>query len=448
MLNKDQKIIVDSYPRMAKVQKGQIDIGTTPFFYKLSSKNDHRFKFSWENEKEQNINYKCKLNWTESILPDLYLALASPILSGALLVSDFVWDGMYKCEDDVFSRLSRGKSRKNNSKNIYIALPYSESVGPMMRRNIQNWIKKNKQYLGMDSEVKIDDRIWKDFMRFGIDGKRDWTPNEISKSTLIELGEKYKATHILSFSVLEKKGKTYLKAKKYDAFKLKRMKLKQTPVRIKTSKNGRSFFKKIFDENIFFIPNSVTISNSMYTGVETLSSFDDATSEIERNPDDLPKILSIFGMSHVDNPNLYSRWDYKFKLAPSFTGNAYRVLFDDPNKYVFQNIDWMLSYGLIASLFTPYLNLEASYSIGGVYYNGIDNIDETYSGINLGYKMDISLYWFIKQKYYAKLYFEKINYELTLYDVQYKLNGFTSIGLALGVYFPSIVDGIIDLLPF
>ena len=458
-INQRKLIIpIDSNPRDIKIfDKHNKYIGTTPLFHVISKKRNQKFKFISEEYKiKYKHSYKCKINYSESFVPNLVLSPIFPTgtLIGAIAVSIDYWTGnLFKCSNKINIKFKHQKSFKSTVKKILI-LPIASLDEKDGRKILTKWknLYFNKQQKDLLIPIK---KGLRSMAYYGLSNEHEWDPKKINKNDIWSLGHEFKATHILYFKL---KNGTHYQPELYDIFSLEKVEEPYLmPIKKLSSNNvfsSYNFIKNSLIRTFSFIPNSISANLLFNQKIHLMSINQEDINglDVDRHPKSFPRFFSIWSVENITNPYLYKAWDYNFKFSPSLAINAWQGDINI-NSVEFQLQAQALILGYKGSFYfhSPFGSIGASVGVGYGYFYSKDNLGNKFIFYEFPMLTDIFFYKFFTDNLYFKFgvsYFGFDQEKKSISNSYMYLKDWSEIVISLGYYIPTMKSVIRDLLPF
>lgn len=447
MRSKKNILFADSSPRGLEVRNEENhSLGHTPMFFKIKPKNKRKFSFFNNGVKVGEQDYKCSFDWGGSLIPNSVLMPVFPvgtIISSAFLFTDGASKAVYVCKNSLFHS-EKKVDKKTTLKKRILALPIAvgrrslaDSIREKWRTNQFEKTKKEEVFLW-------DEEVENEFIYRGVDHYANTEPLKIKRRFINEIGHKFKATHLLHFSIVENKNEFIITPKLFDIFNFKEEETKYLKkFKVEKERSTPSNYWKRALRHIDLFPNAITLS---YQGkpTETRVVAADPTQSGEfktsTHPEAFPKFLTLFSVESVHHPQFFSTWDWGGFLSPNFGASSWRTSYQlngaDYN-YDFESYH----FGYTASLtgFSPIGQFNIGAGILGSYFSMSDNKGYESTKLGLIFKINISYHKFFNERFYftAGNRFYSPSKETTAKN-EYLLEGWNEYYVGLGYYFPEV----------
>src|SRR3989339_125683 len=457
--HRDNIIPIDSTPRHAKVfDEDKKFLGTTPFFYEINKERKQNFTF-FENESKQEmkISYKCALNYSESLIPNLLISLLYPVGTtwGAISMAVDYWSGdLFTCakgiEINIPNNLNNGPL-KLSAKRILI-LPIESTDEKIASEIVALWKKNFFSIQTTDSIIPMA-KANRSIITNGLSDKRLWAPREINRQDLWPLGHEFSATHLLSFEKKSEGEVTTYTPKLYDFFTLqevqetylKPLQINDTP---ENSLETLEIIKESVLQTIALIPNSISASLSFDRTILVADSSNQSVGiEGHRHPMAFPKFLSIWGAENMSHPYLYDSWDYNLQFSPAIALSAWEANLD---YLTLQMQSAILGGKASINLHTPFGSLGMAIGMGYGYFYALGSDQEKFIFTEWPALVDIYYYKFLTSKLFFKFKVSSYGLDRKNPSIEWKglrLDGWMEAGASLGHYFPTMKSTLRNLLP-
>ncbi len=442
-------MFVDSSVHGAKIyNKGGILLGETPLYIKVNPDRKKSLKFL-ENDEVREQGFRCKVNWQESVLPNLILAPLFPvgtILSGGFITLDFYSGRAYNCDQDLFIDNSKEKSKIIKKENILI---FPIFVGD------EKLSDKARSYISQKFENVIDLKSSKEEMLFkGIDHRNVDNIKSLRKynHNLKELFFDLSITKFIFSKVVQKENAIYLEPRLYSAFSFEELECTQCEtIKVTSNEIRETGFTKTLKSAINLLPNAFKLSGTAKPDVSFFAPSDSSTQidlTGDYHPDSLPKVATLIGLESIDHPQFYRPWDFSFSFYPIFSGTAWK------NSLRVQGIDYQVSIANFYALYnlglvthTPFGAFELDIGIGPNHSVIKDNFTNNASQTGIVSRVNLGYYAFLTDRYYFRLDFSNFNLnESPVKNTFYKMESWREVSFGIGAYLPELKSWIRDLL--
>ncbi len=409
-------------------------IGKTPFFYEMDKGLWQTFYYK-KGDREESLNFLCRINWSESIIPNLIPAPFFPIgtaISAGFFAIDGTTGDAFRCKDKIL--IDDEFDTKSKYKRKILVLPINTDDPKDSYELIKLYVKKNQ----LESEV-IDLAETEEVLTyFGIDGDSLKEVSSIPKDHLYEVAYRLKATHVLFLKLKDKK----LIPQMRDLFSgsLTAEELKPFPVPERFFKE-EGILKKV-GKYFNLLPNSLTLS---YLAAQSTENRFEKDAQLQKHPSTLPILFSMWGLTNIRNPRQLRPWDYEFSVGPSLEAPAFR--YEHDNYWInAQRYGLMIEPSL--TLHSPFGALVASIGFGPSYSYADDSDGVAYREFNLfSIKTGVNYYVFFKERYFFKVGLN--SYAINDRELGDRVtNTVTQTTLSLGYYIPHLKGKLRYLMPF
>jgi hypothetical protein len=447
MRSKKNILFADSSPRGLEVRNEKNEsLGLTPMFFKIKPKGRRHFTFFDKGKKIGEQSYKCSWDWGGSIVPNIVLSPIFPvgtILSSAFLFTDATSKAAYVCKNSLFVSVKNLQQKKMIKKRL-LALPIAVGRRSLADSIRNKWQADQFDKLRVDEELLWNEEVENEFIYRGIDHYANTEPLKIKRRFINEIGHKFKATHLVYFSVDETETSFNIQPKLFDIFNFEEVKpeyLKSYTV-AKEKRTPANYWKRAL-RNIDLFPNAITLS---YQGkaTETRTVAADPTQNGEfktsTHPEAFPKLLTLISVESVHHPQFFSSWDWGGFLSPNFGASSWRTSYlisGSPYNYDFES--YHFGYTASLSAFTPLGQLNVGAGLLASYFSISDNKGYESTKLGLIFKLNMSYHKFFNERFYFTLgqRFYSPSKETTNKN-EYLLESWSEYYVGLGYYFPEV----------
>lgn len=463
MTGRKQIVPVDSRPRGATVydENGK-RIGITPFFYKYSKRFGQEFTFEMPEADQKSsiekINYRCRPNWSESIIPDsLYLPFypLGTAVGSAFLLTDFFTGGAIDCQNPLFVNFasqSRGGHKKSRK---YLIIPPNYFDEKVARNVARYWVAQRfDKFRNPQDEVVSYESSSTQMLHYGIDHNNKNSFHSIPYSHLIDLAYQYNANMIVEFELKREGALIVITPKITDIFTKEVVGEELSrPYRMHKTLDAKDTIYYYLVKSISLIPNSFSLSfpptrQAEVTQGETNSEVH--KKKLSRHHEHLPNLFAIWGVSNIDHPLHFRRWDLNPQIRAAFSAHAWE--FGEQVAGVDYHIgyqDVMFNIGGSLTFHTPFGALYGEAGGGPFYYRTQDNYGfhkQSASGV---FKLELSYYAFMGKKFYVKVgvhHFEIPDH--LIFTKYFQLKSWQDTVLTFGLFLPELKSLVRNAIPF
>ncbi|WP_127718433.1 hypothetical protein [Halobacteriovorax sp. HLS] len=445
-------IPIDSSPRGVQVYNDEKLIGVTPFFYEAKRAKTHKIEFRY-NKKIISKEYKCSLNWDQSILPTSLIMLLYPagtIFGGVGLSLDGISGGLYKCHSPLFAYTSF-KFENTEKKKKVIMLPIENEFQVFSKEMLERYKRENLEIEFLDDEL-----IWTDLFEYGINHFKDNHPSKIQRYFLNQIASKHGATHFYYTSIQKNKQKYIINTQLYDAYTLKIVEGSfNRKYEIEVPENHDNNWLKSFGVFFNIIPNGFRLSQSIDPKVTYSYNLNGQVVEKEamitkRHPKAFPKFISSINLESILHPQDYKMWDITGSIFPTVSASSWMSEgLGDGGTYS----AWIASYYFLfngeLTVHTPIgaLSAGAGYGYSLNYMN--DSLGSSEDKVLTLFNINLNYVAFLTRSIYLKLAIDAFEPKQEGFGIgNYKVRNWSQGSIGLGYYFPSLRHLARDLLDF
>lgn len=384
---------VDSSSRGAKVYNSNKNvIDQTPFFYEMDKGWWQTFYVEKDGVRSKK-SFRCDLNWGQSMIPNLVPAPFFPIgtaISLGFYTVDFITGNSFQCDKKIFFETT---GRPSEYSERILILPVGVEDSKYSDSLIEDFISSRQ----LSNKVISREEAKEVLNYFGINSKsmnKIISVEGIPKDHLFEIAYKLKATDVI---ILERRGNVlYPKTTDLFTYKTDLNKYEEFPIPKKYQVHKSPLYK--LGKYFHFFPNSLTLSKVVGRGTENRFG---SEAQLKKHPDSLPTAFSLWGLSSMTNPRLFSPWDYEFIIGPSYEAPAFR----------YEEGDYWLNGQKIGvfieprvTLHTPFGAFAAAIGAGPTYAYGEDSSNNKFREFSaIGLKFDFIYYAFFQERYFVRL---------------------------------------------
>lgn len=447
MRSKKNILFADSSPRGLEVRNEKNEsLGLTPMFFKIKPHHKRKFSFFEKGLKVGEQSYKCSWDWGGSLIPNLVIAPFFPvgtILSSAFLFTDATSKAAYVCKNSLFISTPNVEAKTISKKRI-MALPIAvgrRSLADSIRRK---WQTDQFNKLKADEELLWNDEVENEFIYRGVDHYANTEPLKIKRRFINEIGHKFKATHLIHFSIEETDSAFIIQPKLFDIFNFKEEEkeyLKSYTVE-KEKRTPANYWKRAL-RNIDLFPNAITLSYQGKATEKRIVAADPTQNgefKTSTHPEAFPKLLTLISMESVHHPQFFSSWDWGGFLSPNFGASSWRTSYligGSPYNYDFES--YHFGYSASLSGFSPIGQINIGAGLLASYFSLSDNKGYQSTKLGLIFKLNMSYHKFFNERFYftAGQRFYSPSKETTNKN-EYLLDSWSEYYVGLGYYFPEV----------
>lgn len=457
-IRKYKVIPVDSTPRGIDVyDDDKTLIGETPFFYQIDPSWYHDFYLKQQNNKFSELDYNCKIDWLQSILPASIVSVipvVGPFLGIGLIGMDFAKGGIYKCHRPLTFKKKDNSSRESVKQKIkrILILPPNVPDESFSNEIVSRWNKNlfEKFNINKFKDELISFEKSSKYLRFnGVDHLKKTTPMQLRPKVLRKIGLDFEVTHILYFDIIDTGDEYKVKPYLTDAFNNKKVKEKYLEsFTIKKPESLKETLLSTIVQSISFLPNSANVRYVAKPGIDFTDKEDGSVYSAEigsAHPRALPRFLSVLSLDSVDHPQFYSPWDVSLKVSPSFGASSWKSSFGG---YNINLLTYNAVYNLNVNFHTSFGALGIGVGYGLAYLIADDSLGKEISKFTSVVKANVNYVAFFNDRYYFKFNFDAFSQHSELDSSKYGLKGWSETSVGIGYYFPELKSVIRGWLPF